>query len=60
MVTLCLGQKCDKVDQKVVYLTCNLKLMQLECQFSLVEGDLNLQKIPKLIPIPNKSTPGKK
>jgi hypothetical protein len=33
-----------------------IKSEELKCQFSLVEGDLNLQKIPKLIHIPNKST----
>jgi hypothetical protein len=33
-----------------------LKVKSLKCQFSQVKGDLNLQKIPKSIPIPKKNT----
>jgi hypothetical protein len=33
---------------------------RLKCQFSQVEGDLDLQKIPQPIPIPEKRTLKKK
>ncbi len=32
----------------------------LKCQFSQVERDLDLQEIPKLVPIPKKKAPRKK
>jgi hypothetical protein len=32
----------------------------LKCQFSQVQGDLDLQEFPKLIPISNKKEPRKK
>jgi hypothetical protein len=37
-----------------------IKSEELKCQFSVVEGDLNVQKIPKLILIPNKEYTRKK
>ena len=43
-----------------VELEDGIKSEELKCQFSLVEGDLNLQKIPKLVLVSNKKASRKK
>jgi hypothetical protein len=41
-------------------LKCEVESEGMKCQFSQVEGDLDLQENSKFFPIPNKRAPRKK